>query len=348
MSPGVAQPPRTGAELYQAACASCHGPDGKGQPRSVVGFDLELPDFSDCRLSTPEPDADWSTVIHIGGPVRAFDRQMPAFIDALSDEEIDRIVDHLRGFCTEPGWPRGDLNLPRPLVTEKAFPENEAVMTTTIGTGDLGSVVNKFVYEHRLGRRGQYEIAVPFALQQRAAGGWNRGLGDIGVGYKHVLFDSLARGAIVSAGSELTFPTGKELEGLGSRLTIFEPFAAFSQMLPRDGFLHVHAGMEMPINVGTASNEVFWRAAAGKTFSQARWGRAWSPMVELLGTRELADGERNQWDVVPEMQVTLSTRQHIMLNVGVRVPLTDRVVRRHSVMVYFLWDWFDGGLFAGW
>jgi hypothetical protein len=273
---------------------------------------------------------------------------MPAFVDALSREEIARILEHVRTFCDERGWPRGELNLPRALVTEKAFPENEAVMTTTVSAADPETVVNQFLYERRLGRRGQYEVSVPFSLQQRPAGGWNRGLGDIGVAYKHVLFDSLSRGSIVSAGSELTLPTGKETEGLGKRLTVFEPFVAVGQILPRDGFVHLHAGLEMPLNISTASNELFWRAAIGKTFMQAGAGRAWSPMIELLGTREVAPNERTQWDLVPEMQVTLSTRQHIMVNAGVRIPITDRLVRTHSVIVYFLWDWFDGGLFDGW
>src|SRR5688572_27527717 len=65
-----------------------------------------------------------------GGPVRGFDRLMPSFRDALTSEEIDNVIGYLRGFCRDPRWPLGDLNLPRPLVTDKAYPENEAVATT--------------------------------------------------------------------------------------------------------------------------------------------------------------------------------------------------------------------------
>jgi hypothetical protein len=81
---------------------------------------------------------------------------------------------------------------------------------------------------------------------------------------------------------------------------------------------------------------------------QGQFGRTWSPMVEVLGARELASGEPVLWDVVPQMQVTLSKRQHIMINVGVRVPVNGRDSRRTQVLTYFLWDWFDGGLFDGW
>jgi hypothetical protein len=37
-----------------------------------------------------------------------------------------------------------------------------------------------------------------------------------------------------------------------------------------------------------------------------------------------------------------------MLNVGVRAPLNDRQGRHPRLMVYLLWDWFDGGLRDGW
>src|SRR5687767_11975192 len=71
--------PEEGRRLYRAACAACHGPDGRGQPRATVGFDTPLPDFTDCAFATPEPDVDWIAITHRGGPARAFDRRMPAF-----------------------------------------------------------------------------------------------------------------------------------------------------------------------------------------------------------------------------------------------------------------------------
>jgi hypothetical protein len=71
-------------------------------------------------------------------------------------------------------------------------------------------------------------------------------------------------------------------------------------------------------------------------------------MVELLADRELASGAKTDWDVMPEMQVTLSKRQHIRASVGVRVPATNTAGRSTQVMFYLLWDWFDGGLREGW
>ena len=77
-------------------------------------------------------------------------------------------------------------------------------------------------------------------------------------------------------------------------------------------------------------------------------GRLWSPMVELLADRELATGEKVNWDVLPQLQVTLSRRQHIRANIGVRFPVNNTGSRSTQLVFYLLWDWFDGGLRDGW
>ena len=336
---------RTGAELYQAACAACHGRDGRGAPQSLVGLDLPLPDFTDCEFTTPEPDLDWTSVIHDGGPARAFDRRMPAFGEALSLEEIQRVIDHLRTFCRNTDWPRGELNLPRAFFTEKAFPENEAVYTVSI---QQSQVTNEFLYERRLGRRSQLEIAVPLEAVEPSAGDWRYGLGDVAFAVKHAFYHDLDRGSILGAGAEVIFPTGNEADGLGGGYAIGEPFVLFGQMLPGDGFVQAHVGMELPLNREAKPNEAYWRIAAGKSFVQHRWERTWTPMVELLGNRELLSGEKVYWDVVPQMQVTLSKRQHIMINAGLSLPVNGGDERPKRFVMYLLWDWFDGGLFEAW
>jgi hypothetical protein len=337
-----------GHALYETACAACHGSDGRGRPPTVVGFDTPIPDFTDCSFSTPEPDADWMAVMHDGGPARAFDRRMPAFGDALSGTELQQILSYTRSFCTNRAWPRGELNLPRALVTEKAFPENEAVLTTTIGVSGAGHVGNEFLYERRLGARSQIEVAVPLLLQRGASGSPQRGLGDVAVAVKHTLFHSLDRGNIFSVAGEVVLPTGNETAGLGGGLTMFEPFVAFGQILPSDGFLQLQAGLQLPAGGARAGRETFWRAAIGKTFAEGRFGRTWSPIVEMLGARGWHVDAAAHWDLVPQMQVTLSRRQHITINAGLRFPLNARVGRSTQVITYLLWDWFDGGLLDGW
>lgn len=338
---------RSGAELYREACAACHGADGKGQPRSVVGFDVPLPDFTDCSFATREPDVDWFAVVHEGGPVRGFHRMMPAFGEALADEEIQRTLDYIRTLCEEGDeWPRGELNLPRALVTEKAYPEDEAVFTATVGVDDPGIVLGELVFEKRFGPRSQVEVSAPFGMAEGQGGGWDGGLGDVAVGLKHVLFHSLASGTIVSVAGEAILPTGDDVLSRGT--TVFEPFVAIGQLLPADAFLQFQGGVGLPFDTDEAENEAFWRGVVGKSFTEGRWGRVWSPMVEVLGERELESGARSRWDLLPQLQVTLNRRQHVMAAFGVRIPLNDRASRGTRLMAYLLWDWFDGGFFEGW
>ena len=324
---------RTGAELFQAGCAACHGGDGTGMPRSTVGFDTPIPDFTDCSFTSVEPAADWLAVTHAGGPVRGFDRRMPAFGEALTEAEILRTLDHIYTFCDSNDWPRGELNLPRALVTEKAFPENETVFTTRVGGGTSGTVINEVLYERRFGSRNQFEVAVPFTLHETQIGDWTRGLGDVAVAVKRTVFHSLDHGTIVSVAGEAVLPTGKESLGLGKGVTVFEPFVALGQILPRNMFVHGQVGAELPVDRDKAEAEVFWRAALGITVEQGRFGRAWSPMIEVLRTRELEAGAPADWELVPQMQVTLNTRQHIMINGGVRIPVTRRDEGRRAQVI---------------
>ena len=347
-------PNATGEQIFHAACATCHGVDGTGSPESVVGFELPLsnghdfPDFTDCATNTVEPLGDWMAVAHRGGPVRALDRHMPAFGDALSDDQIEQAVKYLWTFCADPSWPRGDLNLPRAFFTEKAFPENETVWTTGVTTSGAKSVTNALVYEHRIGSRGQYEVTLPFGVQQTEPGGaWSRGIGDVELAVRRTFYSSYDRGSIFAAGGAVTLPTGKEDLGLGNGFTIFEPFAMWGQILGTNGFLQIHTGLEIPSDHTRGENEGFFRTALGYTLAQDQgFGRAWSPMAEVLIAKP-EDGP-TEWDVVPQVQVSLSKLQHILLSLGVRVPLNEREDRKPQFLTYFLWDWFDGGLFQFW
>lgn len=318
-----------------------------GRPQQEVGFDIPLPDFRDCRFAPREPDGDWGSVVHEGGPRRAFDRMMPAFGDALSEEEIDLILTHVRTFCSDQRWPRGEFNFPKALFTEKAFPEDEVIWQTFIDTEGPAEITSQFVYEKRFGPRGQLELKLPLKLADQMSE-TEVGIGDIAVGWKQNLYANLDSGFIFSAGGEVILPTGDEARGFGKGAAILEPFVVFGQMLPGDSFFQGHVFAEFPTGNGL-DDELGWRAAVGKTFAADNgFGRAWSPMVEILGARELVSGAKTQWDIVPQLQVSLSQRQHVLANFGARVPLTDSGPRDTQFVFYILWDWFDGPITEGW
>ncbi len=342
-----------GRELFLTSCATCHGADGTGAQAPAVGLPIQPPDFTESSFASREPAADWAGVVTYGGPLRGFDRLMPAFGDALTREEIDLILAYVQTLYEDKSWPRGEFNLPLALGTEKAFPEDEVLVKTTLGTEDAGSVMNKLIYEKRFGSQTQIELVVPFGWHEvtdagGTVGDWAGGMGDVAIAVKRVLFHDLGMGTITSFTFETILPTGDESEDFGKGYTVFEPFLTLGQILPFDAFVQVQTGVELPANTDKGENEGLFRVALGKTFTAGgEWGRAFSPMVEFLGAKEL-EGGTAVWDIMPELHFTLNQRQHIMANVGVRLPLTETEGREPQIMFLLLWDWFDGGFFEGW
>ena len=340
--------------VYTASCAACHGDDGAGQPQERLGFDVSPPDFNECTFATREPDPDWFAVAHEGGPVRGFDHRMPAFGEALSDRQIELAVEHIRTFCSEPEWPSGDINQPRPMFTEKAFVEDEFIFTFGAAVEKPYSIEGELLYETRFGARNQLEVIVPFgALDLEApednpeGGGWTSGIGDIAIGIKRVFGASKNTGSIVSGIAELVMPTGDPDKDLGKGAFVFEPSLAYGQSLGPAGFVHLQAGAELPMEEDPEM-EAFWRLVYGYTFTQGRFGRAWTPMLEVLGKMELAEGAEPEWDLAPQVQISLNTRQHMALGLAARIPVEPDNDRPIGVWAYFLWEWFDGGLGEGW
>ncbi|TDI47142.1 MAG: hypothetical protein E2P02_03940 [Acidobacteria bacterium] len=203
------QLPTTGEGLYRIGCAQCHGETGAGVPLDRVAFDVPLPDFADCSFATREPDFDWIAVSHQGGPVRGFDASMPAFGEAFDIEQLQKIVDFIRTFCAEDAWPSGELNFPRPMFTEKAYPEDELIWTVGVATEGKGELTNELLYERRFGARYQWELAVPFGAGQSTSGDpWAGGIGDVTLGIKSTVYHRLDRGNILSLNAEVAVPTG--------------------------------------------------------------------------------------------------------------------------------------------
>lgn len=341
----------TGKQIWEAGCAGCHGGGGKGAPDSTVGFEKPdtFPDFSACDQTTPEENRTWRSIISDGGPRRGFSQIMPSFRETLTDRQIDMVVDYIRGFCTEKGWPRGEFNLPLPLVTEKAFPEDEVIINSAANVTGTPAVETEIVHEQRFGVKNQIEIGVPVTFERPQPGRWYGGLGDVTFGAKRVMYSSLRAGSILSLQGEVIAPIGSVAHGLGSGVTTFETFTSFAQLLPHYSFIQFQTGADLPTDTKKEPQSYFLRTAVGKTFAQNQgFGRAWTPMVELVGARDLLDDAKFDWDVVPEFQVTLSRRQHVRAAFGVRIPATDTAGRSMQAMFYILWDWQDGKLLEGW
>ena len=243
------QSERSGEQIYRAACVSCHGPDGQGQPQSVLGFEppATFPDFTDCPVSSSEPDYIWLAIVHRGGRIRGESHIMPAFEDVLTRcrDRSGRPVPALALRRAAMAARQSELSA-GVLHREGVSRERDGVHGQRGAEPSAGSVENRVDYEHRIGRRAQYEVGAPFVVQQGEGTQWSHGLGDINAALKYAFYDNLSHGSIAAAGGEVTLPTGKETEGLGGGVTIFEAFGMFDQALPRDSFVQFHAGFERP------------------------------------------------------------------------------------------------------
>jgi mono/diheme cytochrome c family protein len=348
---------QAGEQIFKSACVACHGADARGTPKEIAGFERPrtFPDFTQCSQTTPEPDSTWKAIITEGGPYRGFSDIMPSFKEALTSEQIDDVVAYLRSLCGNPHWPRGELNLPRALVTEKAYPEDEVVISTGMNATGAPGGTTHIIHEQRFGVKNQIEVDVPINFQDLNHT-WYGGVGDTTLGIKRVIFSKLQEesilrpsGSILSLFGGAILPTGNRARGFGTGTTTFETFAAFDQLFPTNTFIQTQFGADLPRHTDIAPQSIFFNAAIGQSVAANHGlGRVWTPMFEFLGARDLVDNAKTNWDVVPQMQVTISHRQHIRADLGVRVPVNNTSGRQIQVVFYLLWDWFDGRLNEGW
>ncbi len=342
---------QNGKAVWNGGCIACHGADGKGAPESYTVFTRPdtWPDMSRCDQTTPEPDSAYKAVILHGGRGLGFSQIMPAFGDLLTNEQIDDVIAYLRTFCNnDHHFPMGVLNLPRALVTEKAFPEDELVISTAANVSGPGSWTTDVIHEQTFAGKNQLEVDVPVNYA-RLNGAWTSGVGDITVGMKRALFSSERAGSILSVQGGILLPTGDSNRGFGAGTTQFEPFAAYDQLITNRTFLQLQLGADLPVNTTVAPRSMFFRSALGASVAPDHGlGRLFSPMTEFIASRNFTTGASTDWDVLPEMQVTVSRRQHIRAAVGYRKPITDVSGRAPQVQFYVLWDWAEGHFWEGW
>ena len=333
----------SGAEVYADACASCHGADGRGSPEGGA-ITTPLPDFTDCVTATAETTANWRGLIRHGGKFLGMSTQMPAFGDALSDEEIRAVIEYVHGFCKDPRYPLGDLNFPRPLFVEKAFPEDEVVLSFDYESArDARTASWEAALEKRIGARGQVEVSLPVSYVQPDQGGSASGVGDLGLSYQHVLFADPAWNSIVAARLAVTLPTGKTTDGIGSGTAVFAPQLLAGQAL---GWfiLQAEVAAEVPVDAASADRQMLYAFA----FQYRLGPYKKSPVVELelQQTQALASDVDAATVLGPGLYLPLSRRGHVAISAGAQFPVAGRRPYDWLVGSFLLWDFTDGPLWA--
>lgn len=297
--------------MWGAWCARCHAQDGTGKIDEPT-VTVEPMDFTDCKLTSAEPDADWERAIAKGGPGVGLSPQMPGFEDSLTAEQIRGFVSHIRGFCTDTGWPNGNTNFPRPILTEKAFPENEFLILPAVSHDQSETEFEiKALYERRIGKRSMFEIGVPVT---------NDGVDEFEAAVKHTLFTNGS--SIFSAGLEAA---------ISKATTIFEPFLAAGTMV-RDWYLQGHVKIELPTDRAKAERAFVYNAYIGRDTSAAP--TTWTLGLEL-------NGENRELALTPQIRKGLTGTGAVAASVGATIPLNEREERGVRWVGYLLWEYLE-------
>jgi hypothetical protein len=326
-------------QLYADACASCHGDDGKGKV-SGLGVTAELPDFTWCAFNSEESDRDWALVVAEGGPAAGRSEQMPAFRDALTQQQIHRVIAYVRTFCTE-DWPTGDLNFPRPLVTEKAYPENEVVLSWNFSRTPDKERDTQFIwgFEKRIGARGQIELNIPFNIRDPKNGATVGGVGDIEAAAKYVLYDNPDSLFILSGGLEVGIPTGSFRRELGEGTTTLSPFLASGKAWG-DFVSQGSLKFEYPFVTRRAPKGIFYNLALSYPIFDLGRGTETQALLEFNGKSEWGnqDAKRFQFYLTPGLRKGLTLAGNWAIALGVQVPVTRQRETNYRVMGYLLYE----------
>ena len=238
-------------------------------------------------------------------PSRGFDRaDARVRRSASSPRRSTAALAHIRTFCADARWPRGELNLPRALFTEKAYPEDEAVITTTLVSEGLDSISHEFLWEQRFGAAEPDRDQVPdHARRSRRAGRLEeRHRRPRHRRQAHAAAQPGARRRSCSVGGELVLPTGDEAKGFGKGTTVFESFVLYGKILPSDSFVQLQGIVEFPND-----SRVRGRARGARGLRADLDGRrAVRPHLDAddRGARRprAHGGATTEWDLAPQLQ----------------------------------------------
>jgi hypothetical protein len=286
----------------------------------MVRTEVPPADLADCATSTAEPEARWTRIVRDGGAAVGLSIDMPALAEGATPEQLRAVVRYIRSLCKEPGWPPGELNLPRAFLVEKAYPENEIVL---VGHGRE----QEAIYEHRIGRRFQMEA------EARIAEGAGNAFDGVTAALKYNVWHSLERHAITTLGIEATPPVGQQPEW------DVKPYLAFG-VNPRGAALVVQGQLVGAFNQtdGLAAGEL--RIGAG-----GRAGRV-TPMLEAGWTVPRA--REQSFAFYPQLWIQLSRLGHVAASAGAELPVAGPSPHPARLIAFILWDYGDETLLRGW
>ena len=332
-----------GAELFATNCATCHGADGQPDPDSplVKGLGVMPANLSDALFNSREPESEWKLVVTYGGAKLGFSEIMPAFGEALSEQEIDAVLAYVKTLGGEHDYPDGSLNLFLPIRTKKAFPEDEWVWKQRY-TGQEGDDAWKNVleYEFRIGERFQGVLEASHTVK-----GDDSSFGHFEPGFKYVLDHDKAAGQIWTLGVQAGVPLASDEHWE------FLPYLAYGKVLSPQWTLQSSGRLKLDVEDSDHSSAEF---AAIVHWVHSDWPRNVFPALEMVAEvpferdNGLYREDAVQWSVLPQVRIGLSRLGHVAVNAGIELPLNERDRYDWRAHVYLIWDFADGGFFDNW
>ena len=150
----------------------------------------------------------------------------------------------MRGFCKERGWPNGNINFPRPIVTEKAFPENEFLILPAISHDR----------ELRVDRALRAAARQAIDVRIRSAGASDDGVGEVD--------DRVQARAVQHTSGSASSRSGSKRRSARAATAIFEPFISAGTMV-RDWYLQGQVKVELPVDRVKADRAIVYNAYLG-------------------------------------------------------------------------------------
>jgi len=88
-----------GEDLWLDYCVSCHGETGQGNGPAAVSLKTKPANLADCEKMGKLSDEKIANVIGEGGAANDLSDDMASFSDRFDSDQIDSLVEYIRGFC---------------------------------------------------------------------------------------------------------------------------------------------------------------------------------------------------------------------------------------------------------
>ena len=310
--------PLRGKVVFQRACAVCHGADARGRDSVPISLPSKPDDLTNCRITSENPLEIVEAVVRHGHQYGELVPTVPIRKGMLTDQEITDVVSYVKTLCTDPNWVPDELSFPRPLITGKAYPEQEVVIGTQFARNSRNVTQMFTELEYRVSGRTGIELT-PRYQWMSGMGGSESGIGDTSISIRHVVAWDPVKLWLASVGLEVSLPTGSKTRGLGAGEVVWEPFV-------RAGWdwhhvvLQTALTMVLPTETSNTNAAFEYDVAIGRYFQpNPRWQI--TPMVEVNSETRMTGAAKGETisTVTPEVRVKWLK---VSAGFGVQVPIT--------------------------